>query len=180
MSAIPFYPPFHPHSHSGASAPIFQPHPPPILFCVVSQCACVLVLPHGSHTGTLGLPDGFWLPERFGFPSAYSSPIHVVFLDRVFHSARVGITWHSRAAGFAPPNLGNSYVILSCSIYHTHREQTRIGNSTALLHGVYGAGNSHDRSPDTRHLTWLCKFNARRRSASRRSGLQEKVTSVCR
>ena len=84
-------------------------------------CAC-LVLPHGSHTGTLGLPDGFWLSERFGFPSAYSSPIHVVFLDRVFHSARVGITWHSRAAGFAPPNLGNSYVILSCSIYHTHHD----------------------------------------------------------
>ena len=80
----------------------------------------MLVLPHGSHTGTLGLPDGFWLSERFGFPSAYSSPIHVVFLDRVFHSARVGITWHSRAAGFAPPNLGNLYVILSCSIYHTH------------------------------------------------------------
>ena len=82
-------------------------------------CAC-LVLPHGSHTGTLGLPDGFWLPERFGFPSAYSSPIHVVFLDRVFHSGRVGITWNSRAAGVAPPNLGNSYVIISCSIYHTH------------------------------------------------------------
>ena len=126
MSAISLHPSFHPHSlilipsHSAASAPIFQPHPPPILFCVVSQCACVLVLPHGSHTGTLGLPDGFWLPERFGFPSAYSSPIHVVFLDRVFHSARVGITWHSRAAGFAPPNLGNSYVILSRSISHTH------------------------------------------------------------
>ncbi len=73
----------HPLFHCGASAPIFQPHPPPILSFVVPQCACVLVLPHGSHTGTLGLPDGFWLSKRFGFPSAYSSPIHrhVVFFQ---------------------------------------------------------------------------------------------------
>ncbi len=46
MSATSFYPPFQPHSHSGASAPIFQPHPPPILYLLfhsVPVCWCCLM-----------------------------------------------------------------------------------------------------------------------------------------
>ncbi len=139
---------------------------------VAARVWCCLM----GHTQARSVfPTAFGSLSASGFPSAYSSPIHVVFFDRVFHSARVGITWNSQSRRVCPPKPWKFVCIsLVFNISHALRftyEFPLISFSVSSITRSYKAGGSSRRvslRAESVREQGLCKRERRQDSVGRR------------